>query len=45
MNKKHRKTLEALFSQPVSSTIRWKDIEALIISLGELSEGPVPESA
>ena len=40
MNRKHRKTLEAIFGSPVRSDIAWKDIEALFIALGgEVSEG------
>lgn len=34
MNKKHRKTLEAIFSKPVPSTLEWKKIEALFVALG-----------
>jgi hypothetical protein len=30
----HRKTLEAVFSHPLSANIAWKDIEALLIALG-----------
>jgi hypothetical protein len=40
MNGKHRRTLEAIFSRPVPSDIRWADIESLLIALGaERSEG------
>ena len=40
MNKKHRKTLEAIFENPVSANIAWRDIEALFEVLGaEISEG------
>jgi hypothetical protein len=36
---KHRKTLEKIFSRPVSGSIRWHDIESLFKSLGaEISE-------
>ncbi len=39
MKRKHRKTLELIFARPVSSNIKWADIEALFIALGaELSE-------
>ena len=39
MRKKHRKTLERLFSRPVNGSIPWRDIEALFIELGaEISE-------
>jgi hypothetical protein len=34
MNKRHRKTLESIFAQPVSGTIRWREIEALLKALG-----------
>ena len=34
MQRKHYKTLEALFQRPVLSNIRWKDIEALLIAMG-----------
>jgi hypothetical protein len=40
MNKKHRKTLQAIFGDPVKSSILWSDIERLLIALGaEISEG------
>ncbi|OGT37889.1 MAG: hypothetical protein A3F12_07115 [Gammaproteobacteria bacterium RIFCSPHIGHO2_12_FULL_38_14] len=40
MNKKHRKILEQIFQQPVQAGIAWKDIEALLKTLGaEISEG------
>lgn len=36
----HRKTLQAIFEDPVRSNIRWSDIEKLLLALGaELSEG------
>ena len=34
MNSKHRKTLEALFSDPVNGNIEWAKIEALLVALG-----------
>jgi hypothetical protein len=34
MQRKHRNTLEAIFSRPVSGTIRWQDIESLFVALG-----------
>ncbi len=34
MKRKHQKTLEAIFTRPISANIRWFDIEALLISLG-----------
>ena len=40
MSSKHRKTLSAIFSQPVSGTLEWRKIESLFISLGsEIIEG------
>jgi hypothetical protein len=40
MNKKHRKTLQATFGDPVKSNIAWSDIEKMLIALGaEISEG------
>lgn len=40
MSKKHQKTLEQIFQNPVQSSIVWKDIEAMLVSLGaEISEG------
>ena len=34
MNAKNRKTLEDIFKKPTMSSIQWKDIEALLISIG-----------
>jgi hypothetical protein len=34
MQRKHFKTLGAIFARPVQSSIRWKDIESLFVSLG-----------
>ena len=34
MKRKHFKTLELIFSHPVSANIKWKDIEGLFSSLG-----------
>lgn len=40
MNSKHRRTLSAVFSDPVSGTIEWAAIEGLLLSAGcELIEG------
>jgi hypothetical protein len=37
---RHRKTLAAIFSDPVSGTIKWRDVEAMLVALGaEISEG------
>jgi hypothetical protein len=38
MNGKHAKTLAAIFRRPVSGTIRWADIEALLVALGAEKE-------
>lgn len=34
MKAKHRKTLELIYSHPISGNIKWQDIEALFIELG-----------
>jgi hypothetical protein len=34
MKRKHQRTLELIFSRPVSANIRWADIEALFQALG-----------
>ena len=40
MDRKHRKTLDAIFEKPERATIAWRDVEALFIALGaEVSEG------
>ena len=40
MDKKHRKTLEAIFEKPERANIAWRDVEALFIALGaEITEG------
>jgi HicA toxin of bacterial toxin-antitoxin, len=40
MKAKHKKVLQSIFATPVSSSIIWEDIEALLLNLGaELSEG------
>jgi hypothetical protein len=40
MNKKHRRTLEAIFAEVEQTNIAWHDIEALFVALGaEVSEG------
>jgi hypothetical protein len=39
MKRKHQKTLDLIFSRPVSANIKWADVEALLIDLGaEVSE-------
>jgi len=40
MRKKHAQTLKSIFHEPVLSSVKWKDIEALFESLGaEIEEG------
>jgi hypothetical protein len=40
MNQKHRRTLQAVFEDPVRSNIVWRDIEAMFKAAGaEISEG------
>ncbi|CAN5370421.1 type II toxin-antitoxin system HicA family toxin [soil metagenome] len=40
LSSKHRKTLEAIFHNPVRSDVQWKKVESLFSALGgELSEG------
>ena len=34
VNSKQRKTLEAIFAQPVNGSIEWRKIEALFLALG-----------
>ena len=34
MKRKHQKTLEAIFTHPVSANIQWRDIEGLLLELG-----------
>ena len=40
MNSKQKKTLKSVFTDPVSSSIAWKDIESLLVAAGsEVIEG------
>ena len=40
LNKKHQKTLNSIFENPIRSDVLWKDIESLLIALNaEISEG------
>jgi hypothetical protein len=34
MNSRHQKTFNAVFSNPVRSSIVWADVEALLVALG-----------
>ncbi len=37
---KHRKTLEAVFAEPIRANVAWVAVEALFVALGaEVSEG------
>lgn len=38
LRKKHLATLRAIFARPVSGTIRWSDIESLLVALGAEKE-------
>ena len=40
MNSAQRRTLEAIFADPLRANVRWSDIEALFLALAaEVSEG------
>lgn len=40
MNSKHRKTLQAIFADPVNASIHWDDIESLFAACGgKIKEG------
>lgn len=40
LGRAHRKTLQALFENPIRSNIAWTDVERLLVALGaDLSEG------
>ena len=34
MHRKHLRTLELVFSRPVSRSVKWRDIEAMFVALG-----------
>lgn len=38
MKRKHLKTLELIFSRPVSANLRWSEVEALLLELGACIE-------
>ena len=38
MKRKHLKTLDLIFSRPVSANVRWSEIETLLLELGALIE-------
>jgi hypothetical protein len=40
MRRKHRRTLRAVFAEPVRANVNWSDIEAMLIAVGaEMTEG------
>lgn len=40
MNSRHHKTLEVIFSDPVTGNVEWRRVEALLLALGaEMIEG------
>ena len=40
MNQKHRRTLEAVFDDPIRSNIPWRDIEGMLKAVdAEITEG------
>jgi HicA toxin of bacterial toxin-antitoxin, len=38
MQRKHRRTLQAIFTNPAPANLRWREIEALFRALGETFE-------
>ncbi len=36
MNKRHERTLNSIFAQPISGNIKWRDVEALLKNLGAI---------
>ncbi len=40
MNNRHRRTLEAIFSDPTPAAMAWADVESLLVAMGcEVVEG------
>jgi hypothetical protein len=40
MKAAHRQTLDRIFANPVSTSIKWRDVEALLVAIGaQVSEG------
>ena len=40
MNSKHKQTYKAIFNAPIKSSIKWSDIEAMLIAAGAaITEG------
>lgn len=38
MNKRHRKTLEAIFAEPTRANVAWNDVEAMLRNAGAAVE-------
>ncbi|MYI93668.1 type II toxin-antitoxin system HicA family toxin, partial [Candidatus Poribacteria bacterium] len=36
MNKRHRRTLDVIFAQPISGNIKWRNVESLLKNLGAI---------
>lgn len=36
MNKRHRRTFNTIFAQPISGNIKWRDVESLLKTLGAI---------
>jgi len=36
MNKRHQRTFNAIFAQPISGNIKWRNVEALLKALGAI---------
>ncbi|MDE0426059.1 MAG: type II toxin-antitoxin system HicA family toxin [Candidatus Poribacteria bacterium] len=36
MNKRHKRTLNAIFAHPISGNIKWRNVEALLKNLGAI---------
>ena len=37
---KHRRTLQAIFAEPIRANVNWKDVEVMLAAFGaEISEG------
>ena len=34
MNNRHRRTLDAVFADPISGTLAWADVEGLLVAAG-----------
>jgi len=40
VSKKHRRTLQAIFAEPIQANVNWSDIEVMLNAFGaEISEG------